>query len=293
MRPVQAILGISSANKVFLTKEVVQPYYATEFHFHHECQLTYIVESSGQRIVGDNIEYFDPGELVFLGSGVPHVWYNDKAYFQGSEHLRAQSLAMYVDPDQLAGTMEGFGCRNALDHWLTVSRRGIIYGGKTKTELIALFRTLFNREGMDKIAAFLKLIDRLMNADPSDYRFLSSPDYINSYSENDQQRMERLFQFIFANFRREIPLEEISSLANMNEFSFCRYFKSRTQKPFTQFVNELRIGYACKLMQDRYNQIEHVAYESGFNNLTHFNRLFKRIKGVTPRDYRKQLKTFS
>lgn len=79
----------------------------------------------------------------------------------------------------------------------------------------------------------------------------------------------------------------------MNEFSFCRYFKSRTQKPFTLFVNELRIGYACKLMRERYNQIEYVAYESGFNNITHFNRLFKRIKGVTPRDYRKQLKAFS
>ncbi len=291
MRPVQAILGINSVNKVFLTKEIVQPYYATQFHFHRECQLTYIVESSGQRIVGDNIEYFDPGELVFLGSGVPHVWYNDKAYFQGSEHLKAQSLAIYIDPDQLLDAMEDFGYRQLLDQWLTISRRGIIYGGTSKTELVGLFKALFYEEGITRIGTFLKLVDRLIHA--TEYRLLSSPDYINSYSENDQQRMERLFQFIFANFRREIPLEEISSLANMNEFSFCRYFKSRTQKPFTLFVNELRIGYACKLMRERYNQIEYVAYESGFNNITHFNRLFKRIKGVTPRDYRKQLKAFS
>lgn len=291
MKPIQAILNISSANKVFLTKEIVQPYYSTQFHFHHECQLTYIVESSGQRIIGNNIEYFEPGELVFLGSGVPHVWYNDKEYFQGSDHLRAQSLAMYIDPDQLVESLEGFGCRNALDHWLTVARRGIIYSGDSKSELIDLFKTLFKQEGMDRLVTFLKLVDRLMQA--TDSRFLSSPDYVNSYSENDQQRMERLFQFIFANFRRDIPLDEIASLANMNEFSFCRYFKSRTQKPFTQFVNELRIGHACKLMQERYNPIESVAYESGFNNITHFNRLFKRIKGITPREYRKQLKTFS
>ena len=291
MKPIQAILGISTANKVFLTKEIVQHYYSTQFHFHHECQLTYIVESSGQRIIGNNIEYFEPGELVFLGSGVPHVWYNDKEYFQGSEHLRAQSLAMYINPDQLVESLEGFGCRNVLDHWLTISRRGVIYTGASKTELIGLFKALFYQEGMAKLITFLQLIDRLMHA--TDYRLLSSPDYVNSYSENDQQRMERLFQFIFANFRRDISLDEIASLANMNEFSFCRYFKSRTQKSFTQFVNDLRIGHACKLMQERYNPIETVAYESGFNNITHFNRQFKRIKGVTPRDYRKQLRTFS
>lgn len=291
MRPIQAILGINtSANKVFQTREIVQPYYSTEFHFHHECQLTYIVASSGQRIIGDNVEYFEHGELVFLGSGIPHVWYNDKQYFEGSEQLRAQTLALYIDPDQLVDALSGFGGKNALLHWLTISRRGIVYTGTSKTELVDLFKALFQQEGMAKIMAFLHLLNRLMTA--SEYRFLSSPDYVNSYSESDQQRMERLFQFIFANYRRDIPLGEIAALANMNEFSFCRYFKSRTQKPFIQFVNELRIGYACKLMQEQKHTIDFLATESGFNSMTHFNRLFKRIKGVTPRDYRQQLNIF-
>ncbi|GAB2537864.1 AraC family transcriptional regulator [Spirosoma aerophilum] len=291
MKPVQAILGINaSENRVFQTREIVQPYYSTEFHFHHECQLTYIVASSGQRIVGDNVEYFEHGELVFLGSGVPHVWYNDKKYFEGSEQLRAHTLALYIDPDQLVDSLAGFGGKKALEQWLANSRRGIVYAGAVKTELINRFKALFRQEGMGKLVAFLHLLNGLMEA--TDCRFLSSPEYVNSYSENDQQRMERLFQFIIANFRRDIPLSEIAALANMNEFSFCRYFKSRTQKPFVQFVNELRIGYACKLMQERKHTIDVLATESGFNSITHFNRLFKRTKGLTPRDYRQQLNEF-
>jgi AraC-like DNA-binding protein len=124
-------------------------------------------------------------------------------------------------------------------------------------------------------------------------RYLSSQNYVNSYSEGDQDRMDRIFKFIFANFRRDIPLKEIASEASMNQFSFCRYFKSRTQKPFTVFVNELRIGHACRLIQERPGNIERLASESGFNNVTHFNRLFKRIKGVTPKEYRNRLSNYS
>ncbi|GAB3911783.1 AraC family transcriptional regulator [Larkinella knui] len=292
MKPVQAILSDNaSANKIFLTKEIVQPFFSTEFHFHRECQLVYVVESSGQRIVGDSVEHFEHGELVFLGSNVPHVWHNEKKYFEGSGQFHAHSMAMYISPDQLLEALAGFGTKPAVESWLVKVRRGIIFQGKTKEKLVELLKETFRQDGIGKIVAFLNMLDTMMHA--SEYRLLSSPNYVNSYSENDQHRMDKLFKFIFTNFKRDIPLREIASLANMNEFSFCRYFKSRTQKPFTLFVNELRIGHACKLIQEKNWTIDHLAYECGFNNVTHFNRLFKRVKGITPKAYRKQLVSFS
>lgn len=292
MKPIPAFLSDKvTANKIFLTKEIKQPSFSTEFHFHRECQLVYVVESTGQRIVGDSVEYFEHGELVFLGSDIPHVWHNEKKYFEGKDQLRARSLALYISPDELIESLTEYGHENSVKAWLDMARRGIVFQGQTKTELVRLLIDTFQQNGIRKVSSFLTLVDTMMQA--SDYRLLASPNYVNSYTENDQKRMDTLFKFIFTNFQRDIPLKEAASITHMNEFSFCRYFKSRTQKPFTVFVNELRIGHACKLLQQRKDTIDHLAFECGFNNVTHFNRLFKRIKGITPKEYRRQLQTFS
>ncbi|MGF7216283.1 AraC-like DNA-binding protein [Spirosoma lacussanchae] len=288
MKAVQAIVNDKiSANQVFLVKEIVKPFFSTDFHFHRECQLVYVVQSSGQRIVGDSVEPFEDGELVFLGSDVPHVWHNEKKYFQGSGEFHAHSLAMYIFPDRLIETMAAYGNKQVVESWLSTAQRGIIYSGKCRTSILEQLDETFRHEGLAQVVAFMKLIHNMIYA--TEFRLLASANYVNSYPGNDNPRMDKLFKFIFLNYRREISLKEVASVANMNEFSFCRYFKSRTQKTFIEFVNELRIAQACKQMLERNENIELIANECGFNNLTHFNKLFKRIKGVTPKEYRKQL----
>lgn len=103
--------------------------------------------------------------------------------------------------------------------------------------------------------------------------------------------MDKVFKYVFENFAADMQLDDVAALINMNKQAFCRYFKSRTQKTFVEFVNEVRIGHACKLITDGERQIGNLAYECGFNSLSNFNRFFKEAKGVTPRDYKKMVAT--
>jgi AraC-like DNA-binding protein len=288
MKPIQATVHENSlGNHAFLAKEIKLPYFATEFHFHKECQLVYIVESSGQRIVGDSVEHFEEGELVFLGSDIPHVWQNDKKYFQNSDKANAHSFGLYISPGVLLENLSGIGDVETLKSWLLKSQRGMLFGNATKNKVVPLMKKIIHQEGFEKIVTFFEVLLLLCNA--KDYRLLAGNNYVNLYTYNDQSRMDKVFKYIFSNFKKEISLKEISTVAGLNVYSFCRFFKSRTQKPFITFVNELRIGHACKLLHKNEFTMVQLADKSGYNNVTHFNRYFKRFKGVTPKEYRRRI----
>lgn len=285
MKPLLAIPGDHAIqNKVFLVKEINQPSFSTEFHFHRECQLVYVVESAGRRIIGDSVEYFEGGELVFVGSNVPHVWHNEKKYFEQANSLAARSLAVYIDPDLLMEHLSAFGETGNLSAWLSRSQRGIQFYGQNKKNIIALMQRMLHEQGIVQTGTFISLIEQLTSA--QEYRLLAGSNYENRYTDKDQLRMDVIFKHIFRHFRRDIPLSEIAAVAGLNNYSFCRYFKSRTQQSFVDFVNELRIGYACRLLQEKEMNISELAFKCGFNHTTHFNRLFKRLKGNTPKAYR-------
>jgi AraC-like DNA-binding protein len=146
---------------------------------------------------------------------------------------------------------------------------------------------IVQQEGLQRIITLLEILN-IMSADP-EHNLLASINYINYYQYHDSKRMDQVFKYIFDNFREDISLNTIADVANMNTFAFCRFFKARTQKSFTQFVNETRIGYACKLLSNKENSITDIAYECGFNNVSNFNRFFKVIKRVSPRQYRNQI----
>lgn len=288
MKPVFAIPGDKAlAQKVFLIKEITQPYFSTEFHFHQECQLVYVVESAGRRIIGDNVEYFDSGEMIFVGSGTPHVWHNEQKYFEGTEKLQARSLALYISPDQLLEHLAPFMNVTAVKNWLKKAQRGIQFQGKAKAEILALMQNMLHEGELQKTISFMTLLQKMM--DTKSYRLLAGSNYVNLYNDKDQSRMNDIFQYIFRHFRRDIPLSEIAAVAGINVHSFCRFFKSRTQKSFTHFVNELRIGYACRLLQEKEISMAELSDKCGYRNITHFNRFFKRLKGKTPRDYKKEI----
>jgi AraC-like DNA-binding protein len=146
---------------------------------------------------------------------------------------------------------------------------------------------IIHQEGLEKMVSFFELLNLLCTA--KNYRLLAGNNYVNLYTDRDQSRMDKVFKHIFSNFKKEISLKEISAVAGLNVHSFCRFFKSRTQKPFTTFVNELRIGHACKLLHKNQFTMVQLADKCGYNNVTHFNRFFKRLKGVTPKEYRRSV----
>lgn len=288
MKPILATLSPHLiSDQLFLIKEISLPAFSTEFHFHKECQLVHVVESTGRRIIGDNVEYFESGELIFVGSNVPHVWYNEASYFGNENQLQAHSMVINIEPSLLKECMALFGNTSQLESWMHTAQRGIQFYGACKDNIVALMKRMLTEYGLRQVSSFMELIVCLTEA--KEYRLLTSINYENPFKDKEQTRMEAIFKHIFSNFRREIPLTEIAAVASMSTYSFCRFFKSRTQQSFVDFVNDLRISYACRLMQEKEMNMAELASRAGFNHTTHFNRLFKRKKGLTPKEYRKSL----
>ncbi|MEX6689538.1 helix-turn-helix domain-containing protein [Danxiaibacter flavus] len=287
MKPVFAKIP-EDLKEVFAVRVTNLPYFSTEFHFHHECQLVYVVESEGKRIIGDSVETFTNDEVILLGSDIPHVWCNDSKYFDKDQQEKsAHSIAIFFDPEKLIELLSHFGSVKKLESLLKNAGRGISFQGKTKEKIKELITTLKEQENLSRLITLLKIFEVAIQTD--EYHLLASSGYVNTYHAKDNDRMDKVFKYVFNNFTRDIQLEHIAELANMNKQSFCRYFKSRTQKTFIEFLNEIRIAHACKLIAEGENHIAGIAYNCGYNSLSNFNRFFKEIKGISPKAYSKQI----
>lgn len=244
--------------------------------------MTYILASEGKKIIGDSIHTYSSGELTFIGADLPHVWHNDIANLDPSQEAR--SIALYFDPQELLGICSKLFDSTALVTFLEHSRRGLLFKGETKEILIQKLQVMVRTAGIQKALLLFEIIAILMQT--KEYEFLSNPNYVNRYDFKDNSKIERVFKYVFDNFRKEILLDQVAELCTMTKHSFCRYFKSRTQKTFIQFLNEVRISESCKLIRENRDQISSIAYSCGYHSLSYFNKSFKIIKGLTPREYK-------
>lgn len=285
MKPVPALIA---PENTFYIREVRQSFFGSEFHFHEECQLAYIIKGSGKRIVGDSVENFAANELVFLGSNLPHVWFNSDRRLARSKTLHSISLSLFISLEKLIEHLQQLGDVEKIRHLFKKSKRGMLIMGETKIKLISLLKKAYKEKNdVGHVITLLKIVHLL--SETEEYRFLASQNYCNQFHSHENERMHSVYEYLMKNFKREISLKEVSGIAAMNPNAFCRFFKSRTQKSLMQFVNEIRIGHACGLLTNPDETISQVAYKSGFNNVSNFNHFFKHIKKTSPRQYRKQL----
>jgi AraC-like DNA-binding protein len=285
MKPVPAFI---SPESIFFIREVKQVNFSSELHFHEECQLAYIIKGSGKRIVGDSVEHFDEHELVFIGSNIPHVWYNTDIRFPKTKKLHSVSLSLFISPERFLDHMKDFGEVERIKQLFRKAQRGMFITGKTKLKLIGLLKKAADENNSIKHTIILLEIIYIL-CTTEEYMLLASNGYVNYFQYSENERMNAIYKFLMKNFNRDISLAEVAGLAAMNPNAFCRFFKSRTQKTLTQFINEIRIGHACKLLANEDKSIEHIAYECGYNNVSNFNHFFKLIKKTSPRGYKKEL----
>lgn len=286
MKPVPAKILEGKENDVFDTKIVNSPYFSTLFHFHEECQLNYIVKSEGTRMIGDSIESFSQDDLILVGSNIPHVWHNSKEYFIASENEnQAKSVTLFFHPDKILKIISQFGNVKTLADFFQQSKRCMRFKGKTKLQIKTLLVQLADEvDVLIRLNLLTKILQVLSHT--TEYDLLTGAGYTNTYQLKDNDRMDIILKHIFNNFAKEIHLEDVAEMIYMNKQSFCRYFKSRTQKTFVEFVNEVRVGHACKLLTQEDYRVNNLAYDCGFNSLSNFNKFFKKFKGLTPREYR-------
>jgi AraC-like DNA-binding protein len=284
MKPSAAIIA---PERIFFIREINSAHFSSEFHFHEECQLAYIIKGSGKRVVGDAVAHFDENELVFIGSNVPHVWYNTGKKQSAKRSMRSISLSLFISPQKFLAYSAEFGDTKKLEQLFKKAQRGMFIFGKSKLNLISLLMEAQKETGIQHIITLLKIIQALTVT--KEYDLLASSGYTNNFQNSENSRMNDVYGFLMKNFTKNISLAEVAGIAAMNPHSFCRFFKSRTQKSLIAFVNEIRIGHACKLLNNPDLSITQIAYDSGFNNVSNFNRFFKIIKKTSPRQYRKEL----
>lgn len=266
----------------------IQDYSAKNFlkiwHYHPELELDIIHTSTGTRFIGDSVEKFEPGDIVLIGKNLPHLWLNDKVYFDHNSVLTSKAKVIHFTENFGSGLLD-FPEMADIQELLKKAELGISFKGNANNHIIEMANEMYNSSGYKRVIALIDILGHLANHD--NYKTLSSLGFANSFSEIEKSRMAPVYEFVMNNFKEEIKLETVANLAFMNPSSFSRYFTKINKKSFTRFLNEIRIGYACKLLIEEKSNVCEVCYESGFNNLSNFNIHFKKIMKMTPTDYTK------
>jgi len=275
-----------STQESFACRPIKGPFFDAPWHFHPEYELILVTKSRGTRFVGDNIEAFSEGDLVLLGPNLPHVWQSDP--LPNAPEDRAQCIVVQFLDDFLG---KGFFERpemEAVRNLFKRSMRGLRFTGKTQTVIARRMHELVNNTGCARIAELLHIFDLLARSD--EYTALSSAGFVPSLNRTDEQRINLVCQYITEHFTESIQQPKVAALINMSSPAFSRFFHNKTGKTFSAFVNELRVGKVCRMLIEGGASITEICYSCGFKNLSNFNRQFRMLKGISPREYRKKFR---
>jgi AraC-like DNA-binding protein len=256
-------------------------YFYDQLHQHSEIQIMWIEEGEGTLIAGDYIGRFAPNDLFLLGSGQPHVFRSDKNYFQPRSKLKSRAISIYFSENYLGSSFWQLEEMKSIKKFISRTSRGMQFVGRSKEEMASVIYLLKDAKGIDKLVLFLTLIKKLAE---SRGRFLAVTPSGNFKSE-EGKRMNDILQFTFRESHRKIYLNEVADISHLSVEAFCRYFKLHTQKTYTVFLNEVRVSNACRLLINKDLTMQDICYQSGFHNLSNFNRVFKSVVGVPPSKY--------
>jgi AraC-like DNA-binding protein len=251
------------------------------WHYHPEVELVYINSGVGKRQVGTHLSNYTEGDLVLIGSYLPHTGFT-KGFNDGQKEVVIQ-----FNQDIFTNAFNGIEELKSINHLLELSKKGIVFSGAIKDDVGIRMEGLKYETQLDGLLTFIKILydlsiykeKQILNAEG--YAFISSP--------VENKRLKIIFNYIRDNFMDQIPLDDIAAIVYMTPQSFCRFFKKSTNKTFTNFLNEYRINHATKLLSETDQDIKSICFKSGFNNLSNFFRNFKRITNHTPNSYRDQI----
>nr|WP_252734355.1 MULTISPECIES: AraC family transcriptional regulator [Arenibacter] len=263
-----------------------QPNFDPIWHFHPEYQLFMVLKGSGTRFIGDHVKHFKEGDITFTGPNLPHMWRSDNEGYAVEENLWSEGIVVYFHDDFIGQSLLQKEEMIKLRQLFQKSLRGLDVMGKTADTIRVMIKNLIHLEGMESVLELFKILNCLANT--TENTILASPGYTNSLKEGDTERMNNVHAYVMKNFKDKIELGTVASLANMTPTSFSRYFKIHANKTFSEFLSEIRIGHACKLLIENKMNIGEACYESGFQTLSNFNKQFKAITKRTPLSYKKE-----
>lgn len=270
----------------FIARELNLPRFDSEFHFHPEYELKYVCQSKGIRFIGDSVESFQEGDLILLGPNIPHFWNNDAI----SENKKVKAFLVMFSENFLGEHFFLLPEMGPVRELLKRAKGGICFPNADKLDIPEKLKRLISSEGPSKIMILLDVLYELSKAENRPIltkTFIAEIPLMN-YTNHSVERLKKVHEYVLANFQNKIHIHEVAEIAHMSTYAFCKYFKKTTVKTFMTFLCELRICHAKKLLiQKEELPISDVCYDSGFDNLSNFNRKFKEITTMTPKEYRR------
>jgi AraC-like DNA-binding protein len=253
------------------------------WHYHPEIELVYVNGGSGKRQIGSHISYYTDGDLILIGSYLPHCGFTNEQTGNKNETV------IQMQPDFLGNNFFEVPEMKNIQNLFNQAKAGIAFEGETKKAIGKKIEVMEKQAPFDKLLTMLSILNELEIS--NEYKILNADGFSMELQTQDNDRINVVFNYVKDHFHEPITLEEVSNLVSMTEPSFCRYFKKITNKTFTMFVNEYRLVHASKLLAEKPMSITEICYESGFNNFSHFNKSFKAYTGKNASQYRQELKT--
>lgn len=258
--------------------ENAKPYW----HYHPEIEIVYVNGGTGRRQIGSHISYYRNGDLILIGSNLPHCGLTNRL-----TNTRLETIIQF-NPHLFQNQFFELPEMESVLKMLEKAKGGVVFHGNDKREIGKKIESLNEQSYFGRLLGLLEIFNAMQKAD--DYTLLNVDQFTLETSPQDNNKLNVIFNFVKEHYTRSIKLEEVAAIAGMTVPAFCRYFKKITKKTFTAFVNEYRVAHAAKLLHEKQISISEVCYDSGFNNISHFNRLFKDFFGKTPSLYRNELK---
>ena len=287
MKVIQFTIPKTADNSVIVQEENL-PWFYNYLHRHKEIQIALIIKGEGMLIVGNYMQRFKAGDIYIIGADQPHIFRSDASYFSKKSKKYVQSVSLFFDPEESFENILLLPEMKEIKKFLEKTIYGLKAPQHEKFELSNEILKLKNSKTGLLVSDFIRLLHNMAHIRKWEILSTSIPDF--SISDFEGLRMNDIYQYTIENYAENITLQQIADVAHLTVPAFCRYFKKRTSKTYITFLNEIKINEACnKIMEGKFESMSSVAYEIGFSNVTSFNRVFKKIKGMPPARFMKNI----
>jgi YesN/AraC family two-component response regulator len=266
-----------------------EPYFKSPFHYHPELELVFVKESQGKRIIGDKLHTFTDGDMVFIGSNLPHVWLNDEIYYKEFPHLQAKSIVVYFNKEVFSKNFYELQESSKINELFVRASRGMKITGNTQKKVAEKMEKLIRKKDFERIIGLLEILNII--ATSKEIEYITNEGYTGTLLQSKTDRLSDVYKYITTNYHNDISLDEISKIANLSPTAFCRLFKQRSNRHFIEYLNEVRISNACKFLLETNLNVSEIAFQCGYKTLSNFNKIFKKTTSLSPKEYRQKTTT--
>ena len=252
------------------------------FHAHPELELVFILEGFGKRIIGNKVTYYETGDMVFIGSGVPHIWLSDPAYYKQDSTLRSKVIVTYINPKVFESMFIHIKELDGVKEMINQASKGINIFGDTRKVIAERLSALSFKTGFEKVDGLLQIMHLITVS--TEKSFILPEDHVSVSGLSD--RMNDVNEYITNNLSEQISLKQVADVACLTVPSFCRFFKKRTKMTFFQYLTNVRMAQACKLLIEVDKSVSYIANMCGYISDSHFCKVFKDHIGQSPYQYK-------